>query len=134
MSIKIVLVDDDKVTLAYLEHFLTGNLFSVHVAQDGQTAWELVQIEKPHILVTDLLLPKIDGIELCKKVKQDPNLSQTRVIITTAVYKESIVRPVVRECGADAYIGKPIRSTELLEKIYSLYAEIEGTGEKEGSS
>jgi two-component system alkaline phosphatase synthesis response regulator PhoP len=134
MSIKIVLVDDDKVTLAYLEHFLTGNLFSVHVAQDGQTAWELVQREKPHILVTDLVLPKIDGIELCKKVKQDPNLSQTRVIITTAVYKESTVRPVVRECGADAYIGKPIRSTELLEKIYSLYAEIEGTGEKEKPS
>ena len=134
MSIKIVLVDDDKVTLAYLEHFLTGNLFSVHVAQDGQTAWELLQTEKPHILVTDLLLPKIDGIELCKKVKQDPNLSQTRVIITTAVYKESSVRPVVRECGADAYFAKPIRSTELLEKIYDLYAEIEGTGKKDGSS
>jgi two-component system alkaline phosphatase synthesis response regulator PhoP len=134
MSIKIVLVDDDKVTLAYLEHFLTGNLFSVHVAQDGQTAWELVQREKPHILVTDLLLPKIDGLELCKKVKQDPNLSQTKVIITTAVYKESTVRPVVRESGADAFIGKPVRSTELLEKIYSLYAEIEGTGKKDGSS
>src|SRR4030042_1988538 len=132
MNIKIVLVDDDKVTLAYLEHFLTGNLFSVHVAQDGQTAWELVQREKPHILVTDLLLPKIDGLELCKKVKQDPNLSQTKVIITTAVYKESTVRPVVRESGADAFIGKPVRSTELLEKIYSLYAEIEGTGKKDG--
>lgn len=134
MSIKIVLADDDKVTLAYLGHFLTGNLFSVHMAQDGQTAWELVQAEKPHILVTDLLLPKIDGIELCKKVKQDPNLSETRVIITTAVYRESTVRPVVRECGADAYIPKPIRSTELLEKIYDLYAEIESISEKKESS
>jgi CheY-like chemotaxis protein len=134
MDIKIVLVDDDKVTLRYLQHLLTGNMFSVYTAPDGQSALELVKRERPDILVSDVLLPKIDGIELCKKVKQDPDLSRTKVIIMTAVYMGSALRPVAQECGADDYIDKPIRSTELLEKIYRLCAEIAGSEEKEKPS
>jgi DNA-binding response OmpR family regulator len=134
MDIKIVLVDDDRVTLRFLEHFLVGNLFSVYTAQDGQTALELVKREKPSFLVSDLVLPRIDGIELCKKVKQDQELSRTKVIIMSAVYIGSALRPVALECGADEYIGKPIKSTELLEKIYRLYSEIESSGGKENLS
>jgi DNA-binding response OmpR family regulator len=134
MDIKIVLVDDDKVTLRFLEHVLVGNLFSVYTAQDGQAALELVKRETPSFLVSDLVLPRLDGIELCKRVKQDPELSRTKVIIMSAVYMGSALRPVARECGADEYIGKPIRSTELLEKIYKLYGEIENPGGKENPS
>jgi DNA-binding response OmpR family regulator len=131
---KIVVVDDDRLTRSLLEHVLVDNLFSVYSAQDGQTALDLVKKEKPQILITDLVLPKIDGVELCKKVKQDPDLSQTKVILMTAVYMGSALRPIARDCGADEYIGKPINSTNLLEKIYRLYAQKDGSGEKERPS
>jgi len=124
MDIRIVLVDDDKVTLRFLEHLLVGNLFSVQTAEDGEAALELVKREKPSILISDLVLPKIDGVELCKSIKQDPDLKRTKVILMSAVYMESALRSVARDCGADGFVGKPIRSTELLEKIYKLSAEI----------
>lgn len=134
MSIKIVLVDDDKVNIKYLERFLTGNMFFVSIAYDGQTGLELVESMKPHILITDLVLPRMDGVNLCKRVKQDPGLMQTKVILMSAIYMGSSLNPVARECGADDYIGKPIRSTELLEKIYRLQGKIDGFGGKEKPS
>jgi DNA-binding response OmpR family regulator len=134
MAIKIVVVDDDKLTRSLLEHVLTDNLFSVYSAQDGQTGFELVKKEKPDILISDLVLPKYDGMELCKRVKEDPNLSQTKVIIMSAVYVGSALRPIARDYGADEYIGKPINSTGLLEKIYRLCAETAKPGEKEKPS
>jgi DNA-binding response OmpR family regulator len=134
MDIKIVLVDDDRVTLRFLEHFLVGNLFSVQTAQDGETALDLVKREKPSILISDLVLPKIDGVELCKRIKQDPDLKRTKVILMSAVYRESALRSVARDCGADGFVGKPIRSTEMLEKIYQLSGEADRPGRKETPS
>lgn len=130
MNRTIVLVDDDKVTLRYLERFLVGNLFSVQIAQDGEAALELLKAEKPSILISDLVLPKIDGVELCKRVKEDPDLKGTHVILMSAVYMGSTLRPVARDCGADAYLSKPIRSTQLLEKIYELLADADGPDER----
>jgi DNA-binding response OmpR family regulator len=133
MDIKIVVVDDDRLTISLLENVLADHLFSVFSAPDGQTGLELVQKEKPNILISDLVLPKVDGIELCKRVKQDPDLSQTKVILMSAVYMGSALRPIARDCGADEYIAKPLNSTNLLEKIYKLCAET-AAGEKEKPS
>jgi DNA-binding response OmpR family regulator len=130
MERKIVLVDDDKVTLRYLEHFLERNLFSVRTALDGQTAFDLVKEEKPSILICDLVLPRVDGVELCKRIKANPDLARTKVILMSAVYMGSTLRPVARDCGADAYFNKPIRSTQLLEKIYELLADADGPDER----
>ena len=134
MDIKIVLVDDDKVTLRFLEHLLVDNLFTILTAQDGEAALELVKREKPSILISDLVLPKIDGVELCKRIKQDPDLKRTKVILMSAVYREAALRSVARDCGADGFVGKPIRSTELLEKIFKLSGEADSPGEKETPS
>jgi DNA-binding response OmpR family regulator len=134
MDIKIVLVDDDKVTLRFLEHLLVDNLFTILTAQDGEAALELVKREKPSILISDLVLPKIDGVELCKRIKQDPDLKRTKVILMSAVYREAALRSVARDCGADGFVGKPIRSTELLEKIYELSTEADSPGGKETPS
>lgn len=134
MDIKIVLVDDDKVTLRFLEHLLVDNLFTILTAQDGEAALELVKREKPSILISDLVLPKIDGVELCKRIKQAPDLKRTKVILMSAVYREAALRSVARDCGADGFVGKPIRSTELLEKIYKLSTEADSPGGKETPS
>jgi DNA-binding response OmpR family regulator len=120
MSVKIVVADDDKLTVSLLEHVLTANLFSVYSASDGLTALDLVWREKPDVLITDLVLPRLDGMELCRRIKEDSALQKTKVIVMTAVYGGSAIRPMARECGADDYIGKPINSTGLLEKLYKL--------------
>jgi DNA-binding response OmpR family regulator len=117
---KIVIAEDDKVTLRTLERFLVDNSFFVYPAQDGQTAFELVRQERPDILISDLVLPKLDGVQLCNKVKQDPDLNRIQVIMMTAVYKGSTFKPLTRDCGADEYIEKPIDMTNLLEKIFRL--------------
>ena len=129
-----VVADDDRLTRSLLEHVLTDNLFSVYSAADGQAGFELVKKEKPDVLISDLVLPKFDGIELCQRVKADPDLSRTKVIIMSAVYARSTLRPLARECGADEYISKPINSTNLLEKIYKLCAERDRAGEEEKPS
>jgi DNA-binding response OmpR family regulator len=134
MDRKIVLVDDDKVTLRFLEHFLVDNLFSVQTAQDGETALELVKREKPSILISDLVLPKIDGAELCKRIKQDEGLKRTKVILMSATYMGSTLRLAARDSGADGFVCKPIRATDLLERIYKLSAEAESPADKEKPS
>jgi len=134
MDLKIVLVDDDKVTLRFLEHFLVDNLFTVLTAHDGETAWDLVKREKPSILVSDLVLPKIDGAELCKRIKQDAGLKRTKVILMSATYMGSTLRLAARDSGADGFVSKPIRSTELLEKIQKLSIEGDSPGGKETPS
>jgi len=131
---KILLVDDDKVTLRFLEHFLVDNLFFVLTAQDGEAALNLVKQETPWLVISDFILPKIDGVELCKRIKQDPGLKRTKVILMSAVYQGLHLKTVAIGCGADAFVGKPIRSTELLEKIYKLSTETDSPGEKEGLS
>jgi CheY-like chemotaxis protein len=85
-------------------------------------------------VISDFVLPKIDGVELCKRIKQDPDLKRTRIILMSAVFQGSHLRTVARDCGADAFIGKPIRSTELLEKILKLSAETILPGKGEPSS
>jgi DNA-binding response OmpR family regulator len=120
MSAKIVVADDDKLTVSLLEHVLADHLFTVHSARDGFLALDLVWREKPAVLITDLVLPKLDGMELCRRVKEDPATKATKVIVMTAVYGGSAVRPMAQQCGADDYIGKPLNSTSLLEKIYKL--------------
>jgi DNA-binding response OmpR family regulator len=127
---KILLIDDDKVTLRFLEHFLVDNHFFILTAQDGQTALDLVAKERPWLVVSDFVLPKVDGVELCKRIKQNPDLKETKVILMSAVYQGSHLKAVALGSGADAFVGKPIRSTELLEKIYKLSVEASAPGKK----
>jgi DNA-binding response OmpR family regulator len=131
---KVLLVDDDKVTLRFLEHFLVGNLFFVLTAQDGEAALDLAIKEKPPLVISDFVLPKIDGVELCRRIKRDPDLKETKVILMSAVYQGSHLKSVAPDCVANAYVGKPIRSTELLEKIYQLTSQAGSAAEKEGDS
>jgi DNA-binding response OmpR family regulator len=131
---RILLVDDDKVTLRFLEHFLIDNHFFVLTAQDGEAALNIAKQEKPWLVISDFVLPKVDGIELCRRIKENPDLKETKVILMSAVYQGSHLKAVAASCGADAFVIKPIRSTELLEKIYKLSVEASTMGKKEDPS
>src|SRR4030042_5703875 len=87
MFTKIVLVEDDPVTLRLLEGILGQNDFLVRSARDGQAGLALVRKEKPDLVISDVVLPKLDGLGLCDQIKSDPELGRTKVILLTAVYK-----------------------------------------------
>lgn len=120
MATKIVIVDDDRVTLAIIEKALILAGFWVYSAKDGEEGLELVKREKPDILISDMLMPKIHGVDLCKKVKESHELKHTRVILMSAVYKKIAYKDLIRESGADDFIEKPVDLNTLKGKINKL--------------
>lgn len=120
---KILLVDDDRVTLTMLEMVLSRHGYHVLSAKDGQQGFDLLNEEKPDALISDMLIPKIHGLDLCKKIKQDPQLKTIKVILMTAVYKGASFHFEAKDCGADHFIEKPIDTKGLLEKLNALLAK-----------
>jgi DNA-binding response OmpR family regulator len=129
MNKKIVVVDDDIVTVQTLERMLTKSEFQVFSAYDGEAGYYLVKKERPDVLITDMLIPKIHGLELCRKVKDSPELAKTRVLLISAVYKGQTFRAEVERCGADGFLEKPVSTSELLIRIFKLYMDIAGAEE-----
>jgi len=120
MSVKIVVVDDDRTTLALLEKNLIMRGFWVYSAKDGLEGWELIKKEEPDLVISDILMPKLHGLDLCKKIKESPEFQNIKVIIMTGVFKSSMGRQEAMREGADEFIIKPINMELLLKRIFSL--------------
>jgi len=120
---KILIIDDDRVTLTMLEMILSRHGYLTLNAKDGAEGLEIAIKEKPDAVISDMLIPKIHGLELCAKIKQDPQLKETKVILMTAVYKGAAFQFEAKESGADCFIEKPIDTNELLKKLEELIAK-----------
>ncbi len=114
MSFRAVIVDDDKVTRAMLERALTDAGFEAMVAQDGMQALSIIQTQCPDVVITDLLLPKLHGLELCARIRQNPLLSNVTVILMSQVYDYNTFRQVIEGSEADYFISKPLDLPELI--------------------
>jgi len=123
MSRRAVIIDDDKVTLALLSRALEIAGFSVASASDGQIGLDLVVREAPDLVMTDLLLPRLDGIGLCSAVRRDPRLGHTRIVIMTALKNFALQRQA-RDCGGDAFLEKPFQPEALVQILKRLFPEI----------
>ncbi len=119
-QIKILVIDDDRVTLTILDTFLKKQGYHVITAPDGATGLALAQNEQPDIVITDMLIPKVHGIELCQHIKSNEELKNTAVILMTAVYKGMAFKRDVDESGADYLIEKPLDTAKILELIKTL--------------
>lgn len=120
MSVKIVIVDDDRATRALLERSLIQRGFWVYSAKDGEEGFELISMEQPDLVISDMLMPKIHGVDLCKTVKSTPELGNTKVIMMTGVYKGRFGLEEAFDSGADYFITKPIDVENLTKKIFEL--------------
>jgi CheY-like chemotaxis protein len=123
MKGKILIIDDDKVTLTMLEMILSRHGYLTLSAQDGEEGLEIAIKHKPDLVISDMLIPKIHGLELCAKIRQDPQLKETRIILMTAVYKGAAFHFEAKDCGADHFIEKPIDTNGLLRKLEELVAK-----------
>ena len=120
----ILVVDDEREILLLLEQILSGEGFRVFTANDGEEGLEVYLRERPPLVVTDAMLPKLHGFELCHKIKLESN-NATKVMILTAVYKKYKYKGKVQEeYNVDEYLDKPFQITEFLQAIYKMAESI----------
>ena len=130
MRKNIVVIEDDKDVSDVLKYFLEKEDYRVHVAQDGVTGLELAAKVRPNLILLDLVLPKLDGIEVCKKLRADQRLNEVPIIMVTA--KGELSHKVEGlELGADDYVTKPFQPQELIARIRAILRRQEGLPKKE---
>lgn len=116
-SRRVILVVERDPHVRELEaHFLGRAGYVAHFAEDGQAALDLARELLPDILVTEILVPKLDGLSLCRAIKSDPGTRHIAVLIF------SILSATVRakEAGADAFLSKPLAEVRLVEMMQRL--------------
>lgn len=119
MTARILVVDDIIANVRLLEAKLSAEYFDVLTAMNGLDALEAVQKSKPDIVLLDVMMPGIDGIEVCKRIKSDPATQHIPVVIVTALDQpEDRVRGL--EAGADDFLTKPVNDISLFCRIKSL--------------
>ena len=109
----VVVVEDAVDLRSYLKETLARYFNKVYVAKDGKDALELIKQRLPDIIISDVMMPRMNGIELCKEVKNDLNISHIPFILLTAYYNSQNMS-VGYKMGADAFLPKPFEVESLL--------------------
>lgn len=112
----ILIVEDEKDIARMLDYNLKKEGFTTMTACDGEDALSAVRKERPHLVLLDLMLPKMDGLEVCKELKKDRQTASIPVIMLTAKSQEAD-KVVGLELGADDYVAKPFSVRELIARI-----------------
>ena len=124
---RILLVDDEPSIVKMVGKRQEVEGFDVVVAMDGQEGLTKAQTEHPDLIVLDLMLPKMNGYEVCTMLKQDARYQKIPVVLFTAKAQEKDEK-LGMECGANAYVRKPFRAQELLDTIRSLLGLVQQPG------
>ena len=119
MKERILVVDDEKDILELIEFNLTNNGYKVKTTTSGEEALELVKKNEFDLIILDIMLPGIDGLDICKIIKADTQKSHIPVIMVTAKTEE-VDRITGFEIGADHYVTKPFSPRELLAIVKSV--------------
>lgn len=114
---KILVVDDEEVVTEYLMILLRKNNFDVVTAEDGAKGLSLVEKENPDVVLLDIEMPLVDGIEVCRRIKSNPDTRNIPVIFITGIEPSMQRRLYCLHIGAEAYFDKPINDRLLVEKI-----------------
>lgn len=116
---KILVVDDEQDILELIRHSLNKEGYEVHIAANGQQAIDKAKQVIPDLILMDVMMPVMDGMEACRQLKEDPTTSHISIIFLTA-RSEEFAELAGFEAGADDYVSKPIRSRVLLSRIKAI--------------
>jgi len=120
MPAQVLVVEDDSVLLETLEYNLARQGYEIHTAADGLAALEVARRVRPDLIVLDIMLPKLDGLEVCRILRQEMSVP----ILMLTARAEEVDRVVGLEMGADDYLTKPFSMRELLARVKALLRRV----------
>ena len=124
---QVLIAEDEPNIVVSLEFLLQAAGHEVSIARDGQQALDMIRESRPDLIVLDVMLPLINGFEVCHRVRKNPGLRDVKILMLTAHgRKTEMIRGL--EAGANAYMTKPFATRELLRAV----TELLGTGGSEG--
>ncbi len=116
MKEKILIVEDNPESMRLLEMVLRAKNYTLLKATDGEEALDIAMRERPDLIIMDIQLPKMNGLEVTRKLRETPAFSHTPIIAITAYAMKGDKERVI-DAGCDAYLSKPINTRELPEII-----------------
>lgn len=131
-DIKILLVDDEVDILEIVSYNLSSEGYQIITAENGLQALEKVKKHKPHLIILDVMMPEMDGIEACEKIRELPDTSDTIITFLTA-RGEDYSQVAGFDAGADDYITKPVKPKVLVSKIKALLRRLKETDDTSDS-
>ncbi len=130
MSHKILIIEDERQLVRTLRGYLEQAGYEVITALDGRTGYFMARQEKPDLIILDLMLPEMDGLDVCRALRRDPDpaVAEVPIIMLTARVEETD-RVLGLELGADDYVTKPFSPRELVARVRAMLRRLKPTGE-----
>lgn len=134
MASRILIAEDEPPIVLSLQFLMRDSGYEVATAGDGEEALRLIDVFRPDLLILDVMLPRMNGFEICRRVRACSGTAGIRIIMLTARGRESDIQTGLA-AGADAYITKPFGTHELVSKVAELLGKAAGaagtTGEQD---
>jgi len=124
MPNKILIVDDEPSIIVPVQFLMEQNGYDVMVAFSGEEAMEIIAEKKVDLILLDIMLPVIDGFEVCQRVRENLQWNKIKIILLTALGSDANVEKGLA-LGADAYITKPFSNVDIVEKVKELLENTE---------
>lgn len=121
MSKRILIADDEANIVISLEFLMKREGFEVEIAYDGEAALQAVQQRAPDLILLDVMLPKINGFEVCQQIRANPRWQAVKILMLTAKGRDTEVAKGLG-LGADAYMTKPFSTKDLVAQVKQLIA------------
>lgn len=119
---RVLIVDDDPAAVELIQYMLQGEGYTTALAVTGAAGIAMAKEQRPDLILLDVMLPEMDGLEACRRLRADPTTSAVPIIMLSARAQSSDLQSG-QEAGADLYLTKPIDLTDLARKISSLLSE-----------
>jgi two-component system, OmpR family, alkaline phosphatase synthesis response regulator PhoP len=116
---KVLIVDDNPQNIELLAAFLESLPCKIITASDGMDALDKVAGEKPDLILLDIMMPRMSGFQVCRKLKSDPRTRDIQILMVTALNELGDIEQA-SECGTDDFVSKPVNKFELLTRVKSL--------------
>ncbi|MEX2142100.1 MAG: response regulator [Pirellulales bacterium] len=116
---RILIADDNQPNVELMEAFLADVDCEVAVAVDGRDTLEKVAAFQPDLILLDVMMPKLSGFEVCKKIKSDPKTKGTMVLMVTALNERGDIERGV-DSGTDDFLSKPVNKVELVKRVQNM--------------
>ena len=118
-SRKILIVDDEPNIVVPLQFLMEQNGYQVKIAESGEAAIDLMERFRPDLVLLDIMLPGVNGLEVCQMLREDPELKETKIVLVSALGRDVDMAKGMA-MGADAYITKPFSNREIVARVNEL--------------